>query len=174
MKKTIFFIFIIIVFSSCSHFKTKQQRAQNLVKLYLDSTLNDPKSYESVKFTPIDSAYSNYNLSEHYLQLKAKSDSVVAAFDEWKEQNPEFNGFGDLSHEKVLYFVKMNRYYSDQNIAILKQIANDGKLFKSKFSGYTIYNEYRAKNGFGALGLHGISFTVDSDITKVISTYTIQ
>lgn len=175
MKRIIFATLAILFISSCSRFESKQQRAQALVKSYLDSALNDPKSYENVKFTKIDTLYSIFEQSPQYFKLKEKSDSLVAAFDEWKLKNPDFDdSYGDLSHERAQYFIKMINYYSNPNIEVLKKIADMSKDFKPSFIGYKIIDQYRAKNGFGALVLHETSFKLDSGITKIIATDNIE
>jgi len=46
MKKLIP-IALLVILSSC----TRQQKAERLIKKYLDSSLNDPKSYEPVSFS---------------------------------------------------------------------------------------------------------------------------
>jgi hypothetical protein len=38
----------------------------------------------------------------------------------------------------------------------------------SVMNGWEIYHTYRAKNGFGALGLHTTVFQLDSLMTKVL------
>ena len=61
MNKTIFILSIgVSIFVSCNRFGSKQQKAERLVKVYLDSTLNDSHSYESVSFSKVDTLWGGY------------------------------------------------------------------------------------------------------------------
>jgi hypothetical protein len=167
MKKTLYLITIVFL-SACSRFQTKQQRAEHLVKTYLDSTLNDPSSYQNVKFSKIDTMYSTFEENPDYMIAKIKADSIDAAFSLWKTKNPDFDGIGDLSDSQTKYFIKMNDYYSNAKMEQLKICEEISKNYAPKFKGWHIINNYRAKNGFGALGLHQTEFEIDSTISKII------
>ncbi|GAC1308097.1 MAG: hypothetical protein NVSMB24_21190 [Mucilaginibacter sp.] len=58
MKKNLL-IALFIILSSCT--QTKQQKAESLVKDYLKTHLNDPNSYESVSFSPIQNVIDKSN-----------------------------------------------------------------------------------------------------------------
>ena len=55
MKKLIIILCFVSLFISCT--KTPEQKFQNLIKEYLTTVLNDPKSYESVSFGTLDNNY---------------------------------------------------------------------------------------------------------------------
>jgi hypothetical protein len=97
-------ITLIAILASCTF--TKQQKAEKLIKVYLDSALNDPHSYEPVS-TKVDTFYNN----------------------------------------------------------ALPDTAN-------KVDGWFVEHTYRAKNGFGALGLHTIKVHENKDFTKILYVMT--
>ncbi len=163
MRKLLF-IPVLILFS-CT--QTKQQKAEKVVKLYLDSTLNDPHSYESVEFGKLDSTFTRFEDDARYISAKAKQDSIKAEYDMWKAKNPDFDGVGDLSHSRVLYFSKMINYYTNGMLAQGKIAIGITNSFKPTFKGYRLIHRYRAKNVFGALNLSQTPFYLDSALTRV-------
>lgn len=78
MKK-ITYLFIIILYS-CNSFQTKQQIAQRLIKKYLDSSLNNPRSYEDVSFGKL------YRLKDTVGTFQGKTDSI------------KYNGLYQIQH----------------------------------------------------------------------------
>ena len=118
MKKLLF-ISLVVLLSAC----TRQQKAERLVKAYLDSALNDPHSYEPLT-TKVDTFWD----SKYQERLKAS----------------------------ILKGGELNTDISS---------ADTGKNFQY---GWIITHTYRAKNGFGALGIHKIEAHSDKDFTKVI------
>jgi hypothetical protein len=55
-------IFLIAIIIACNSSNTvnKQTTVEKLVKHYLDSALNDPKSYESISFDSVKTEYQVY------------------------------------------------------------------------------------------------------------------
>ena len=62
------YIFALVILLGCS--QSKQDKAHRLVKHFLDSTLNDPGSYESVSFTPL------YKMKDTIFMFNGKPDTV--------------------------------------------------------------------------------------------------
>jgi len=58
MKKTGIMFIIAAIFAGCS--PSNEKRAQKLVKEYMIVNLKDPKSYESISFSKLDSLFSPY------------------------------------------------------------------------------------------------------------------
>ena len=56
----------------------------------------------------------------------------------------------------------------------LKKMIDSSYKVKGPFKGYKISNTYRAKNGFGALGLETTKFEIDSSLTKVLNATVIK
>lgn len=167
MKKLITALILTTALAGC--IRSKQQKAEALVKKYLDSSLNDPHSYESVKFGKLDTF--NTRLQDNYnykitIKLIAQ---IQDEFDEWKLKNPDFDGISDLGDSRAKYLIKMNDFYSNQSIAEMKVRDSISMAFKPSFGGWAIDHTYRAKNGFGALGLQTDTFVLDSGLTKVLN-----
>jgi hypothetical protein len=164
MKKI---LFAIILFSSCTF--TKQQKAEKLIKDYLNIHLNDPHSYESVSFGKIDSAYSTLKEDSDYLSSNRLIDQYQTDFDEWKAKNPDFDGISDLSDSQTKYFIKMNDFYSNEKIKEMKLRDSIALKFKPSFKGWYIIHTYRAKNGFGALRLDESGFTLNKACDSILN-----
>ncbi len=60
-----------LVLTACGHFKSRQQKAQDLITQYVKAKLNDPDSYVSVSFSDL------YKLKDTVLMLDGKPDSVT-------------------------------------------------------------------------------------------------
>lgn len=163
MRKFIFIPILLLI--ACS--QTKEQRAKNVVKRYLDSALNDPHSYEPVEFSNLDSTFTTYEEDANFILANTRKDSIEVQYEIWKKKNPDFDGIGDLSDARVKYFTKMIKYYNDGMIREGKVAIDIMKSYKPKFKGYKIIHRYRAKNGFGALNLEQTGFELDSAVTKV-------
>ncbi|SEO56527.1 hypothetical protein SAMN05192574_109107 [Mucilaginibacter gossypiicola] len=174
IKKIFWIASFIFIFSLAACNKTREQKVKQLVNDYLQKTLNDPHSYESVEFSKIDSNYSILTDDPDYNRAKAKKDSIEVQFTLWKSKNPDFDGYSDLSPQRVKYFLKMNKYFSDAMLAEGKKAIEIERSFKPKYNGLAVVHTYRAKNGFGALGLHQTMFVLDTNLTKVIDVLKID
>ncbi|WP_183556454.1 hypothetical protein [Mucilaginibacter sp. SP1R1] len=165
MKKVVLLLFLFLF--ACSG--NKQNQVEKVVKLYLDTVLNDPHSYERIKFDSISRNYADYTvgdpegrelvkLAQKYLTESSKHQKMAS--DNLYISHPNHQAFDrNLKLSKVL----LNKADSVQNIIDIK-----GKGYKGSLFSYTIEHTYRAKNGFGALTIHKTRFIVDSAITKVI------
>ena len=107
-----------LVLFSCS--QSKQDKAHQLVKHFLDSTLNDPGSYESISFTPLykmkDTVYITngkpdtvkylgWNTIGHSFRAKNKFNALVKET-QWFMIDSTFTKVETVSHElesKVIY-----------------------------------------------------------------------
>lgn len=89
----------VIVLSSCN--KSKEHKAENLIKDYIEKNANDPSSYEAVEFGKLDtfsqisvfSEYYNevlkdYNSSEDDIFLKQESSNELSNIINDPKQNP--------------------------------------------------------------------------------------
>ena len=62
----------------------------------------------------------------------------------------------------------MNKFFTDEEIHDLKIQDSVSKIFVPKAKGWKITHTYRAKNGFGALGIHGSIFTLNFACDSII------
>jgi len=161
MKKLL--VLSLIFITSCRHFQTKEGIAHRIVKEYLDSTLNDPKSYESVSFSKLDTGSSNYLNSPNYVKLQ---DSLISHTSELSSLKIDLQ-FPDLYNSKVIKY-KIKKLLSD-SVYYQKKMDSVENNFKTEQTGWILTHTYRAKNGFGALGLHTTVFELDTNLTKIIN-----
>ena len=155
----------LLIFNSCQF--TKQQKAEKIVKDYLNEHLNDPHSYESIKFSQLDTSFSKLEDDTVYRFAIKNIERVQGECEKWKLQNPDDDGTSELEHSRALYLEKMDRFYYDDSIEYVKIRDEASEKFKSHFNGWRISHTYRANNSFGALILETSEFTIDSAFTKV-------
>jgi hypothetical protein len=157
MKKIVFLCLISFVFYSCQSTKksaTLQERATDSVTAYMKQNLDDPASYQPVKFGTLDTTMSNYMQDEKYLTLKSMSES---------ELHEEAD---DLLNNKSLYQQRSKvNYYKNRHLAGVKGLDSLKKTFKAELSGYLMLHSYRAKNKLGALALHEPLFRFRKDLS---------
>ncbi|NGM63514.1 hypothetical protein G5B30_16515 [Sphingobacterium sp. SGG-5] len=150
-------LFIIVFFLfSCS--QSNESKAQKAVKKYLKENMNDPKSYEDVKWSSVDTVFAPYKGTEKSLVQLYKMDSLIS---ELKK----------LSILMVTNYDKYKTYYKSTD-SILNQHRKEYQLDSANYKeyiGYTITHIFRAKNGFGATVLNKNTFTLDKDLKEVIS-----
>ena len=148
-----------VSFLSCNNKTalTNDQKADTLVRHFLDSTLNDPKSYEAIKFEKLDTVMTVYTDDPAYKKLPIagidqRLDDVVARYEIYEKRMD--NG----------YYEKLDK---------LNQAAQDSleKVYKPKIKGYHVKHSFRAKNGFNALTLHSMGFNIDTGFTRVLDSY---
>jgi hypothetical protein len=147
-----------LIFLTACHSKTRTETAQDLVKHYLDSTLNDPKSYEPLEFSKLDSLYLRYHDSPEYAALLTKKTD----FDSKKDSmvNVLIKDIDHFSEKKEDAFKKS----ADSIQAIIEK---NETTYKGPFNGYAIIHNYRGKNALGGVVKTSMLFTFDKNLTKV-------
>lgn len=148
MKKILIPALALFAFA-CKSTITPQQKAETLVKNYLDSALNDPKSYEPIAFKPVDSTFTSFKYSDEALVFNKKVDSL---------------------NNIIFDLITKSKDDSKQSkeVAALNDAKSDAATkYKGKFKGFSIVHEYRAKNGFNAIIKSTNTFLIDSAMTKV-------
>lgn len=160
MKKLMLPLFL---FCSCTY--TNQQKAEKAVKLYLDSSLNDPHSYESVKFTKIDTLKSGREEDPEYKHIQSRIDSI-------NDIKYRLDSLSDIdiitSHITV---PKLEQMFTDSRRCQhqVDSLVDKQETFnyKGKPIGWFTFHAYRTKNGFGAFMGHRVRFELDSKLNKV-------
>jgi hypothetical protein len=157
MKILVFLCLITSVFYSCQSSKksaTLRERATDSVTAYMKQNLDDPASYQPVKFGTLDTTMSNYTQDDKYFTLKSMSESELG------EEADE------MLNDRKLYSQRSKaNYYKNRRVAGLKGLDSLQKNFKPKLSGYIMLHSYRAKNKFGALTLHEPLFRFRKDLS---------
>ena len=90
-------------------------------------------------------------------QSKISSDLLI------ERVNANYPTLYDLKSE----INKINKLMDD-SIKLVRYSDSLEKAFKQVQSCWFISHTYRAKNGFGALGLHTTVFKIDTNVTKIL------
>jgi hypothetical protein len=162
MKK-LFFYSLIVTLSSCNFLtETNQQKAEKAIKQYLKENLHDPKSYEPVSFSELDSNFSSFEESEIGLRLNQIEDSLEIKL---KVLNLKSGNEKTPTEEAKIKEVSIKIF--EKLIALpIKRIELSSE-FKPEFIGYEINHTFRAKNSMGALRKTSNYFKLDKDF-KII------
>jgi hypothetical protein len=166
MKKNLLFLPLFLF--SCSHFQNNQQKAESLVKNYLDSSLNDPKSYESMKFDTIKPLYKQYGVGD---PEGRRLDNVIVMYMDSAIKYKEKAGYA-LAEDGLANYdecIKLDKFYDAKADSVSAISEAKGKGYKGAVFGYDVVHSFRAKNALGALVVQKMRFQTDSAINKVIS-----
>jgi hypothetical protein len=139
-----------------------------LVKLYLDSALNDPKSYQNIKFSNLDTVFTTYTGDPTWIKLDNQKDSIDQAFSDFKIKNPDYDGTDLLSPARVKYFTNVLQNHTNKTVAIIKLQKKIEGNYKKQVAYWIIKNQFRAKNAFGALGINQATFQIDTSFSKIL------
>lgn len=147
------FILIAITLIACT--TPPKQKAEKTVKEYLNKTLNDASSYQSVD-TKLDSFYATYEETKAYSQIM---DSLKYIHNKFRE-------------DQSLLSEDFDNYFNTTR-SLLDTINKRAERFKPVFFGWMVEHKYRAKNGFGALILKTDTFYLNRDF-QIMRRDTIQ
>lgn len=171
MKKILFIALSALLLLSCS---SNEKKAQKLVQSKLKETMNDPKSYESVKFSELDSIFTTvsddslinslFNKADIYLKT---AESLMRKADLMLSFEPDyFANKQSLMDEagRQLDSAKVFRAQYDELSA----------KFVPKHKGWAITHTFRGNNAMGAKILNTYLFTFDKDITEITDARSID
>ena len=74
MKKTILGLTVLMAVVSCK--KNPENQVKDNVEKFMTEKMDDPKSYESVKFGKLDSLFSPFDETKEGVKLKQEEDSL--------------------------------------------------------------------------------------------------
>jgi hypothetical protein len=155
---------LFLLFAACT--PSPEEKAHQVVKEELRTTLHDWKSYESVKWGKLDSAFTFYADDLAYKRL-------VEDFDNASKEAQDAESKMEIYKGLTLFRDKWNYYLSIAQSDLKKMLqdtlleSNFKRDFKPKFSGWKIEHSYRAKNLAGNLGIHHYMYYLDSAIKQV-------
>lgn len=143
--------------------QTRQQKAENAAKAYLMIHLNDPHSYEIVGFSKLDTSIFGFYDSP---KSKTMSDSLSHITSIISNIRLDML-LRNLSYNEKKDKVLLHKFFRD-SVEYQKKYDTAQKSFKSHQGGWTLRHTYRAKNGFGALGLHQIVFIFNMNCDTIL------
>jgi hypothetical protein len=137
MKKIILGILMVINLSCNS----KQEKVEDSIKLRIDSTFNDPKSYEPIEVKILDTVGLEKDLKHQKLIIKCCK-SIIGNCNFMIKMGNSID-IAEASKEKKQQILKM--YDAQERLRNLQDFKVE-KLIK-------VYHKFRAKNSFGAIVL---------------------
>ena len=171
MKSNVCFLILILFLVSCS---SPEGKARNAIKEKLKMTLNNFKSYESVKFGTLDSLFSDVTTSSEYEALKTKRESWIKLAEEEKKADEEKIQTalknGNPHHIPIIKEFSLMPRCLDSAEAYLNKLKSVEKSYKPRFIGWSMTHLYRAKNLAGNYKLNNESFYFDKELSKVVGT----
>lgn len=169
MKKVLVLSFlltsILLAAIGCNKTPTAQELAEKAVKDYLMTNLNDPSSYESVEFSPVDTIFTKFEQSDFYKEINRDLNEIK----ESKKLSEDKEFMAHLLKTKGKVFVDSLQLFIDREPALLQSLDSAESAFTPEPKHLIIAHTFRAKNGFGALNLDQMYFYIDMDY-KVYKT----
>lgn len=162
MKKVIILLMALGLVFGCS---SPEKEAQKLITKHLQETLDDWDSYESVKFSGLDSAFTSVEETELYINTYNKYDSLLKS----AKKNTEKMLLASNKWEAVSY---KDQAESDLYLAnnCYDLVLFTDSMFVPEFKGWAIIHTYRANNVLGAKIITKEKYIFDPEITKIIKT----
>lgn len=154
----IFLSALLLAFVSCKP-KTKYAIVKENIKSYLSKTMHDFNSYEPVQYGPIDSAFTSYQDSEKFNELK---DLFSAYQKECEEALQKAESYLYVSRATGKRYSDKGTDYAHKLDSISKLISTEIYGFEPQFVGYKILHSFRGKNMNAATILTTEYFILDS------------
>ncbi|GAC1305808.1 MAG: hypothetical protein NVSMB24_15280 [Mucilaginibacter sp.] len=155
------YLIVLLALSACA--QSNQQKAEMLVKFYLDSTLNGSTNYKIIDFGKLDTIPILYindpQWSKYYHDwIWEKDDARIDSVNNYKVYKTR--------KAKNFYQAELRR---DSLKADSIRAKYNNLNYKPKIQDLTIMCKYRVKNKFGVFELNQTRFLIDSNMTKVKS-----
>jgi hypothetical protein len=132
----------LLILLACN--KSPENKAQTTVKSYLDTVLNNPKTYESMSWSKVDSAYEDGIKNPLYRQYLDSSIQILNA-----------------PIESSMEYVMKSREYRHKADSISQT------TWKEKWLGYQVTHKFRASNKMGAVTIFQERFILSPGLDTV-------
>jgi len=149
-------VVIILIFASCS--TTPVEKAKHTLKSYLDTTLNDAKSYESVSWGELEKLYPFKKYSKEIDSLTIIRDSLYTA-----------SRKGDIFSDKNDRLFKEAMKITTKIRDLLRLPIEEDTLQMQM--GWKISHKYRASNKMGGVVLTDDVFRLNMTLDTVYGRY---
>ena len=161
------FIALMAMIFVCSCSKSPEQKAQSLIKSKLKETLHDPKSYESVKFSTLDSVYTTLEDNLEYLILKKKFDWAYKKAQEFLSETKIYSG-SRFYRDEFRDALKGAEMMSDSMTVYVPILEKMEKEFVPEFNGWKMEHSFRSNNAMGAKTLGSYVFYFNNELKEII------
>lgn len=162
MEKMLFLLMIQGLVIGCT---SPKKEAQKLITKHLQETLNDWNSYEPVKFSSLDSAFTSVEETEVYIKTYNKYDSLLKSAKKITEKM-------SLTSDQWDAFLLKKQAETDLHLAnncYDNLVFFADSLFILEFKGWSITHTYRANNTMGAKVITKEIYTFDPEITEIVN-----
>ena len=163
-------IFLLLCSACHNNIDPKQQKADNLVKIYLDKDITRQSEYEGLSFSKLRPSRANFLKTKYGNSLnkktKLESDSM-AQLDSQKARltiNLKLNQNKIESLEKK--YIKISHTW---NINMTKIINSELASLKGPPTGYMLHYAYKTENDFHETIYHKMTFHINNALSKITS-----
>lgn len=157
MKRILLAMTVIGLLCACSKEPSPETKAQTLIKSYINSNLGDPKSYEAIVFTELDSTFHSPARDEAYKRFEDLYDSLSLVRDALRE-------IGQYRRSSEI---------SDQILTLFDEYEAEVDTLPDEHLGYGMGHKFRSANKFGGKEISILFFEFDKDVTSVTAVDTI-
>ena len=157
------FVFVMLI-TNCS--VSDEKKAQSLIKSYLKENLNNPKSYEPIRFSTLDSVFTLLEHDRDYHISKVMFDLYNEEHGEIMRELRIYSGVrgqrdvNEMALQRASAVVDSMRVMSER----ITRIRNE---FVPQFVGWQMEHEMRATNTMNALVKSTYVFYFDKEIAKI-------
>ncbi|MFV5701060.1 hypothetical protein ACM55F_04220 [Flavobacterium sp. XS2P12] len=156
MKEIILGLSLAMVFASCT--KNPENQAKENVEEYITTKMDDPKSYESVKFGKLEKGKSSYQDEEKYKKLVLEYNEID------KRVSDAYDLAMSMTHEETIKSAtKSYNSLASMRSSYLTQIDRYMKTYKP-VDIFKIKHSFRGKNKMGALILDSCNVILDKNL----------
>jgi hypothetical protein len=171
MKKFLFIATIasmVLSFASCE--KTKEEQLKDMIEARLDSTMNNPDSYEFVSMTPIDSVMSKWEEEVDAEKIKLLISIYDAEVDvlNAKADNRTF------SYSKRISFAEKGLKNIEKIDSLKDEYIKKSLEYVPFLTGFYTTFKFRGENAFGAIVLNAYKVTFNKELTEIKSMELIE
>lgn len=164
MKKLLLFAAAILaLLSSCE--KTQQQILQEMIEARLDTTMNNPKSYEFVSMTPIDSVMSEF-------KDEKEATLIELAITMNKAENKALYAKADakytFSYQERIGFLEQIGKNNEKIDSLTAKYIDKRDSYIPHITGYYTIFKFRGQNEFGAIVLNEYKVTFNKELTEIV------
>lgn len=163
MNRIVVFLFIIFI-SACT---SNEKKAENACKKYLNETLHDFKSYESVSWGSLDSSYTVADSSDEIKNLEYEfniiKNDLQKRLDSMQIYGDAWRAIGEFKWRLDFAIAK-----KDEMQKINNMIDSITKNWKPEFNGYKIKHTFRSKTLSGNYKISHYVFYLNKELDKVI------
>lgn len=153
------FVLLLLSLITVSCAVTPQQKAEKAVKEYMRDALDNPKAYEPVSFSPVDTIYTTYD---------SITDSLYTVYRKAKRSYRLDKSFYDDADLFMKEYYKEEMQKSKKTIDELQPYADSIEShFIPKPRHLSIHHTYRAENKFGAIVKESHFYTISFDYSRV-------